>query len=283
MTPILLTPLDLAIASLLVLASAGLSMLLTLGVHRPLLIASTRMVVQLVLVGFVLRQIFAISSGWLTALAVGVMLAAASREVGARSPRRLSGLWHYAVGTASIVIATVTVAVIALTTALRPTPWNDAHHVIPLVGIIVGNVMNAASLALNSVFSTVTRERAAIDARLALGATRAQAFETIVRQAVMAGIIPTINQMAAAGIITLPGIMTGQVLAGMDPLEAAKYQILLMFVLAGGGFLGSLIAVEIAVRRLSDKRQRLRLDRLDSKIEARVASRDARIKKKGSE
>lgn len=74
--------------------------------------------------------------------------------------------------------------------------------------------------------------------------------------------LPSLNQMAAAGIITLPGIMTGQVLAGMDPITAATYQILLMFVLATGAFLGSLLAAWASLRRLTDERHRLRLDRL---------------------
>jgi len=122
--------------------------------------------------------------------------------------------------------------------------------------------MNSASVGLNHVFATVSRERNAIEAQLALGADRFSAFRDIIRRAVRAGLLPLMNQMAAAGIITMPGIMTGQVLAGMDPLAAAKYQILLMFLLAGGGFLATIGAVYLAVSRLSDERDRLRLDRL---------------------
>ena len=263
MMPIDLTPADLSIAALLVLASAGLSLGLSLGVHRPLLVAAVRMVVQLGLVGLLLRVIFASGSALVTGLVVAVMLAAASREVGARSHRRLAGFWHIGIGALTVVVATLSVAAVTLTTALRPVPWYDARHAIPLVGIVLGTVMNAGSLTLNAIFATVSRERGSIEARLALGATRNEAFRPILQQAVMAGVIPTINQMAAAGLITLPGIMTGQVLAGMDPLAAAKYQILLMFVLAAAGVLGATIAATGALRRLTDHRHRLRLDRLD--------------------
>ncbi len=262
MTPIDLSAADLAAAACLVLASAGLSVLLSLNVHRPMLVAATRMVVQLILVGLVLRWLFATGSAWWTALAVLVMLGAASREVGARSSRRLAGWWQIGLGAATVAAATLSVAVVALTTALRPSPWYDARHAIPLVGIILGTVMNAGSLALNALYATLARERPAIEARLALGATRGEAMRDVIRQATMAGVIPTINQMAAAGIITMPGIMTGQVLAGMDPLAAARYQILLMFLLASAGFLGAVLAVQGAARRLSDDRHRLRLDRL---------------------
>jgi putative ABC transport system permease protein len=82
------------------------------------------------------------------------------------------------------------------------------------------------------------------------------------RSALRSGMIPIINQMSAAGVITLPGMMTGQILAGMDPLEAAKYQILLLFLLSGGAGLGALAAVYVAVWRITDERDRLRLDRL---------------------
>ena len=125
-------------------------------------------------------------------------------------------------------------------------------------------MLNGASLALDSMLSGVVRERAAIEAQLALGATFGQAIRLLVRASVRRALLPTINTMSAAGIITLPGIMTGQILAGMDPLEAAKYQILLMFLLSGGSGLAAVAVVYLAAMRLTDDRQRLRIDRLRS-------------------
>ncbi len=262
MTPVILTTAELMISAMLVLGSAALSIVLALGIQRQLLVAAVRMVLQLLIVGLFLRQIFALSSLWLTAAVVALMLVAAAIETGARQEKRLAGFWHYLVSGAPVCMATLSVALLALTTALQPTPWYDARHAIPLTGIILGTVMNSASVGLNHVFATVSRERNAIEAQLALGADRFSAFRDIIRRAVRAGLLPLMNQMAAAGIITMPGIMTGQVLAGMDPLAAAKYQILLMFLLAGGGFLATVGAVYLAVSRLSDERDRLRLDRL---------------------
>jgi putative ABC transport system permease protein len=115
------------------------------------------------------------------------------------------------------------------------------------------------------VLSGVVRERAAIEAQLAVGATYAQAMRGLVRASVRRALLPVINTMSAAGIVTLPGIMTGQILAGMDPLQAAKYQILLIFLLAGGSGLGAMAVVYLAAARLTDDRQRLRLDRLTRK------------------
>jgi len=151
---------------------------------------------------------------------------------------------------------------LALVTAVRPTPWYEPRYAIPLMGIVLGSVLNAASLALDGILDGVQRERARIEARLALGTPLRTALGPLVRSATRRGMIPVANQMSAAGIITLPGIMTGQLLAGMDPMDAVKYQILLMFLLAGASGLASVGAALLAVRALSDDRQRLRIDRL---------------------
>lgn len=265
MTPILLTPSDVAMAAMLIVLDGILSLLLGLGLHRQLAIATARLVVQLVLVGFILRTVFALTSPLLTLAVVLTMVAIAGREVAARPEQRLGRFGNYAVGASAVFIATTLTAILALTTAIRPHPWYDPHYAIPLAGIILGNVLNSASLALDSMLGGVMRERAAIEAQLALGATFRQAIRGLVRESVRRALLPIINQMSAAGIITLPGIMTGQILAGMDPLEAAKYQMVLMFLLAGGSGLAAVAVVYLAAMRLTDERQRLRLDRLTAK------------------
>jgi putative ABC transport system permease protein len=265
MNPIVLTPADLAIASSLIFFSAGFSLTFSLRVHKALVWSALRMVVQLMLVGFVLRIVFQVANPWLTLLVALVMASAASYEVGARQELRLSRLWHYATGGGATVSATLIITVLALITALRPHPWYDPREALPLTGIILGNVMNAVSLSLNSFFNSIKRERSAIEARLALGDPRYVALHGLAAQAIRTALIPTINVMTAAGLITMPGIMTGQLLAGMDPLSAAKYQILLMFLIVGGNCLGAFAAVYLVIFRLTDHRDRLRLDRLTSR------------------
>ena len=262
MNPILLTPGDIAIAAVLIVVDAGLSLALRLGLHRQLAWAAVRMVVQLVLVGFVLRAVFALASPLVTLAVVVVMVAIAGREIAARPEQRLGRFGNYAVGGTAVALATFLTAILALTTAIRPQPWYDPHYAIPLAGIVLGSVLNGASLALDSMLSGVVRERAAIEVQLALGVPFYRAIRGLLRASVRRGLLPIINQMSAAGIITLPGIMTGQILAGMDPLEAAKYQILLIFLLSGGAGLAAVIVVYLAAMRLTDDRQRLRIDRL---------------------
>jgi putative ABC transport system permease protein len=262
MNPILLTPRDLAVAASLVVLDALISLGLRLGLHWQIGVAAARMVVQLVLIGFVLRFVFALDRPAVTLLIIVLMVLVAAREVAARPERRFRGLTTQAIGTASVAMATFLTAILALTTAIRPQPWYDPRYAIPLAGIVLGNVLNAASIALDSLLSSVVRERPAIEAQLALGTGYWAAVRPLIRSAVRRGLLPIINQMSAAGLVTLPGIMTGQILAGLDPIEAVKYQILLMFLLSGGGGLSAVAIAYLSAWRLTDERERLRVDRL---------------------
>jgi putative ABC transport system permease protein len=262
MNPILLSPGDLAIAATLIVVDGAISVALGLRVHRQLAIAAVRMVVQLVFIGFVLARVFALASPPVTLAVVLLMMAVAGREVAARPEQGLVRWGNLRAGAAAVAFATGVTSVLALTTALRPQPWYDARYAIPLAGIVLGTVMSAASLALDHLLAGVVRERAAIEAQLCLGATIRQAMGGLVRAAIRRGLLPVINQMSAAGLVTLPGIMTGQILAGLPPMEAVKYQILLMFLLSGGAGLGAVAVVFLAARQLTDARHRLRLDRL---------------------
>ena len=262
MTAVALSPADLALAASLVVLDAALSLALHLDLHRRIALAAGRMVLQLVAVGYVLRFVFALNNPAATLGIVAIMLLVAAREVAARPERKLRGFTTYLIGATSVALATGVTAVLALTTAIRPQPWYDPRYALPLTGIILGTVLNTGSIALEAVLSGFPRERVEIEARLALGDTFAAATRPIVLAAVRRGMVPMINQMSAAGIVTLPGIMTGQILAGMDPLHAVKYQILLMFLLAGASGLAALAIAFLAAARLTDERQRLRLDRL---------------------
>ncbi len=262
MKPIHLEALDLCIAAFLVLLDVAISIVLGLRLHKQVLLAAVRMVVQLLLVGFVLRIVFTLSSPAMTLAIVALMIAAAAREVAGRPAQRLHGWGNFRIGAIVVGISGMATVLLALLTAIRPSPWYDPHYAIPLMGIVLGSVLNSASLGLDIFFGGIVKGRAEIEARLALGATCMQALAPLMRDAIRKGLIPIINQMSAAGIITLPGIMTGQILAGMDPVEAVKYQILLMFLLTGAGGLAAVGAVYLASWAVTDERHRLRLDRM---------------------
>ena len=265
MTPIGLSAVDLLLASLSLVIASGLSIVLELNVYRSLIVATLRMVAQLLLMGLMLRYVFAINSPAVTLLVAAMMIGAAAYEVFSRQQLRFRGWRRFGLGGLPVTVATVFVTGLALSTALRQAAWLDPRHTIPLLGIILGNVMNGTSLALNAMLTAVQREKRAIEARLSLGADRNLALREVRVAAARNGLIPIINQMAGAGIIILPGIMTGQILAGMDPLDAAKYQILLMLLLAGAGAISVITAAPLGLVAIPDQRHRPRLERLQPK------------------
>jgi UDP-glucose/iron transport system permease protein len=261
-TYIQLTYSDLILPALLVVMDGALSIVLHLRLERQLAIASFRMVLQLVLVGYVLTFLFAAVSPLWTALAALTMIVFASREIVARQKRRLPSVWGYGLGAGCMLLAAGTVTMFALLTALRPDPWYHPRYALPLLGMILGNTMTGISLGLDVLTNSLVRERAAVEACLALGGTRYQALLPIVRDALRNGFMPIMNSMAAIGIVSLPGMMTGQILAGVEPVDAVRYQLLVMFLIAGGTGLGTLAAVLGGAHLLTDHRHRLRLDRI---------------------
>jgi putative ABC transport system permease protein len=240
----------------------ALSLALRLKLEKQLAIATVRMVLQLVLVGYVLTFLFAAVSLLWTALAAFTMVLFASREIVARQKRRLPGIWSYGLGAGCTLLAAGTVTIFSLLTELRPDPWYHPRYALPVLGMILGNTMTGISLGLDVLTNGLVRERAAVEACLALGATRYQALLPVLRDAMRSGLMPTINAMAAIGLVSLPGMMTGQILAGVEPIDAVKYQLLIMFLIAGGTGLGTFAAVLGGARLLTDHRHRLRLDRV---------------------
>lgn len=257
-----LTYFDLVIASGFLVLNGALSLWLKLGLERKLAVAAIRMVVQLLLVGLLLKSLFAVVSPFLTALVAIAMIILAGREVWARQDRKLSGLWGFSLGTGAMMFSGVTITVIALTTQIQPDPWWTPRFALPLFGMVLGNSMTGISLALDTLNTTVGRERAAIEAQLLLGRSKWEAIRPVTRRALRTGFMPIINSMAATGIVSLPGMMTGQILSGVDPTEAVKYQLLVMFLIGGATGLGVLLAVLGSIHRLMDDHHRLRLDRL---------------------
>lgn len=259
-----LTPIDLAIASLLVISLSMLSFYLSLGISQKMLVAAARTTAQLLLIGFILKLLFAnVHWGWVGLMAT-IMLLAAGRIVMERQERRFIGWWGYGVGTLSMFLSSFSVTLITLLVIISPDPWYQPQYAIPLLGMMLGNTMNGVALGLERLTSSVYQQRRVIEARLIQGQPWCEAISAIRRDSMRVGMVPMLNAMAAAGVVSLPGMMTGQILAGAEPMEAVKYQILIMFLIASGTGFGTMGAVHFGARRLFDVRERLRLDRLSS-------------------
>ncbi len=263
MTYVPLSTLDLFLAATLMLLNGAISWGFALKLERTLLLNTIRMVAQLALIGFVLKWIFAQTSpAWTIALAL-LMIVIAGGEIILRQQRRLKGPWFYGLGTATMFVVGTLVTVFAVAGIIAPDPWYQPRYILPILGMVLGNSMTGVSLVLSAFMEGAHQERAAIETRLALGQPRYEALGTVLRKSLQTGLMPILNAMAISGLVALPGMMTGQILAGADPVDAAKYQIMIMFVIAGATALGVVIAGFGAIYLISDTRHRLRLDRLE--------------------
>jgi len=257
-----LTAIDLFLASLLVIALAGLSARLQLGLSTQLIIAALRTTAQLLLVGLILKAVFAEEQlAWVAFITV-VMLCVAAWEILARQKRKLRGFWAFSISALSLFVSSFLITIVALVFIVKVEPWYTPQYAIPLLGMLLGNTMNGIALGMDRLIQTAWQQRFVIEQRLMMGERDVDAIRDIRHDSMRAGMIPIINAMAAAGIVSLPGMMTGQILAGSAPVEAVKYQILIMFLVTAGTGFGVIAVLHLISNRLFDDRQRLRFDRL---------------------
>lgn len=241
---------QLLLASGFVFVTGALALWMQLGVSRDLAVAAVRTYVQLLLLGLVLRFAFAADRWWWVVGILAIMMVAAARIVLKRAPDAPSGLFLAAVTSMAVTGITVTFAVTGL--VIGAVPWYAPRIVIPIAGMVLGNSMTGIALSLERVFADLDSRSDEVRAMTALGASPWEAAHPSVRTALRAGLIPTINSMAAAGIVFIPGMMTGQILAGADPLEATKYQIVVMLMVAAAEIVGAVLAVLMSYRRRFD-------------------------------
>lgn len=238
---------ELAIATVFVLVTAALSVAMSLKLEKDLAIATVRTYLQLMALGFILRWVFDNQTWWIVIALMFVMVTAAARVVLKRAPDAPAGVWGSAALAMALTAFTVTFAVTAL--VVRVPVWYEARYVLPIAGMVIGNSMTGIALAVERVFSDMEGRKEEILALTALGATPWEAARPSVRTALTAGLMPTINSMAAAGVVFIPGMMTGQILAGADPLEATKYQIVVMLMISAATAIGAIVAVMLMYRK----------------------------------
>lgn len=255
---VVLSHLDLAVAAGLVVLAGVVSLVLRLGLETRLAVAALRTVVQLMLLGLVLRFVFDPSIHWLLAVVVAVMLAAASHEAVRRSESRFRGLTLLAL--VSLAFSAMFTTVVVTGVIVGVDPWYEPRYMIPLLGMILGNGLTGVSLCVDTLLTTLRGRRGHIEMDLAMGATRWEAARGPLRDAVRRGLIPIINSMSVVGIVAIPGMMTGQILAGADPAEAAKYQIVVMFMIAASTSLCCILMAVLIYHRLFNARHQLRAE-----------------------
>ncbi|MDI6401933.1 iron export ABC transporter permease subunit FetB [Balneolaceae bacterium ANBcel3] len=252
---IVISNLQLGLAALLLLVNIGLSIALKLGLAKDLIIASIRMAVQLVLVGLILEWVFEMREPWFILLMAFFMAGLAGYSAVDRTSRRYPGIfWNslVTIGTSAFLVTGL-----AITGILRVDPWFDPQYMIPLLGMVLGNALTGISLGLDRMMEGCVQNRNWIETMLSHGATRWEAAHEHIREALRTGMIPTVNAMMIMGIVSLPGMMTGQILAGAAPMDAVRYQMVIMFMIAACTALATLGVVLFAYNRLFSRDHRL--------------------------
>ncbi|HEY9630731.1 MAG TPA: iron export ABC transporter permease subunit FetB [Coleofasciculaceae cyanobacterium] len=226
----------------LMVVAIALSAWQKLGLEKSLAIATGRTVLQLVVVGYILEIVFALNNPWAVLGIVVAMLAIATIVARNRISKKIPNLLPIVGG--SVLFSTAFTLAYVTLLVLQPSPWYAPRYLIPLAGILLGNAMNAAAITGDRFVSTLNASQLELETHLSLGATPQQATELYRKEAIKSGLIPTLNTMTVVGIVTLPGAFTGQVLGGINPLDAALYQILIMFILA----IATLITTILVIR-----------------------------------
>jgi putative ABC transport system permease protein len=226
----------------LVAVAVALSLYGRLDLEKDIGIAVVRSFVQLAAIGYVIDYIFGLDSLG----AVVLLLAGMTAFAGWTSARRAEGVPRaFAVASGAIGVAAIaTLGMLLVLDIVPPT----ARYLIPLGGMVIGNSMNTASLTLTRIRDDLSEQRLKVEAALALGATSRQAVTPIMRTALQRAMIPLIDATKTTGIIFLPGAMVGMIIAGADPLAAARLQIVVLYML-----LGSVSNAAILVGWLSDR------------------------------
>lgn len=237
----------------LVAVSLIVSNRLRLNLGKDTIISVLRAVVQLTIVGFVLHTIFAVNEIWLTAAMAFVIIFNAAWNAKGRSDH----LPHaFRISLVAIMSSTVlTVGILVASGAIKFVPY----QVIPFTGMVAGNSMVAVGLVFRGLNRQFKDQQEQILERLALGSRPSEAGKLIANEAVRIGMQPTIDSIRTYGLVSLPGMMSGLIMAGVDPVYAIKYQIVVAFTLLSATAIASMVTSYLAVRRFFNAHWQLML------------------------
>ncbi|NQN54179.1 iron export ABC transporter permease subunit FetB [Streptococcus suis] len=242
--------LSLALVFGLVLVAISISQKEKLGLTKDIFMAVVRTVLQLIFVGYILKFIFQASNMFLSLTMVLIILYNASVQANKRNPNSKKSLLHPFL--ALLASTGLTLTILILSGAIQFIP----SQVIPISGMLASNAMTAIGLSYRAMYKSFTDNRQQVLEKLSLGATVKLASQDILREAIKTGMQPTIDSAKTVGLVSLPGMMSGLIFAGVDPVHAIRYQIMVMFMLLSATSLASVIASYAAYKTyFTDKAQ----------------------------
>lgn len=213
----------------------ALSMWMKLGQERDMIISVVRATIQLLLVGYVLGAVFKLRDPVFIFLMLALMVGVATQNA-TRRGRNLHGVW-WRVLVSICTVEVVTQGFLLSLHIIHATP----RYIIPVSGMIIGNSMIVCGLALNRLQAEAMTHRQEILTVLSLGGSKKQSIMPFVKQAVRASMLPTIDSTKTIGLVQLPGMMTGLIIAGANPIVAVRYQLLIVFAILASAALTSIV------------------------------------------
>ncbi|OEF99708.1 iron export ABC transporter permease subunit FetB [Vulcanibacillus modesticaldus] len=227
--------------------------------EKEILIATTRMTLQLVITGYILVFLFENRHPLYTLLVILIMEIFAINNIFKRVKVRLSQKLRKII-TFSMVIGTSISLFYFILIVINITPWYEPRYFIPLAGMIIGNSMTGITLGVTKLIDGIYSQKNVIEGALMLGAKPKMAVKQIIDSAFYSAILPSINSMVGMGIVFLPGMMTGQILSGISPLSAIEYQIAIMLGIIGSVTLSVILFVQLGYKTFFNESQQLELD-----------------------
>ena len=252
------TSLLISVSLMLIVAIIGL--LNKLGITKNVLLGTVRSFAQLTVMGYVLGWIFDLEKWYLTVLMLLIMLIFATYDSYKRIDFRLGSTFPCCL--IAMVAGTAFPLAFMFYIVLRITPWYNPQYVIPISAMVISNTMTAISICLNTFGNELRLRRFEVETKLSLGANRGKALEVIRKSAIKAGLIPTINALMVLGIVKLPGMMTGQILGGVAPVESVKYQLLIMYMISSATAVSLFVLVYLVEKGVFNNREQLRYELL---------------------
>ncbi|KAK3845031.1 MAG: hypothetical protein J3R72DRAFT_488005 [Linnemannia gamsii] len=250
-----------AIASVLILINGALSIALGLGLEKRLFISALRCVVQLTIMGTVLQTIFDAKNPVFVMLMALLLITLGTNEAVFNVSKRRH-IYMFPSVLVSMGCSCLIIGTFGTRLAMGVDPLHSPKEFIPALGMLLGNTMTAISLGLDQCLSQLSENKERIELYLSMGATRWEACRPIAIEAMRRAMLPTINQMSIIGLISIPGMMTGQLIAGASVMNAVKSQIIIMYLISGAAAFGTLSSVMICLRVCFDSSDRLRPERI---------------------
>eukprot|EP00591_Stephanopyxis_turris_P005309 CAMPEP_0195524160 /NCGR_PEP_ID=MMETSP0794_2-20130614/23838_1 /TAXON_ID=515487 /ORGANISM="Stephanopyxis turris, Strain CCMP 815" /LENGTH=555 /DNA_ID=CAMNT_0040654327 /DNA_START=279 /DNA_END=1943 /DNA_ORIENTATION=+ len=254
----------LAMVPLIVLAL--LSWLMGLAITSPIMVGSVRSFIQLTVLGLILEPIFRLGMElrWLVIGYVCFMVFLSAYESAVRSKYYFRGMFLCVL--TAIMVNTLFVSVFTFGIIIHPTPFWNPQYVIPICGMLLGNCINAVALSLNTLLTSLVEQHHEVELFLSFGANNFEASSRFLREAVRTGAMPMLNSMSVIGLVSIPGMMTGQILGGSPAMEAARYQMLIIYLIATCTIGTIIIEIWMAMQVSFDSANMLRTDRLIKRV-----------------